>query len=610
MACLAPFKRVLDHSIDPYGTSVVATAYYTPTGTLGSLVRSNGVTDYTIQDVNMMSRPKRLATVGAVTAGGGDGDWNSGLISYDGAGRIHQMGLDTYRYDDVGRLTLANVTMPGDEAWSYGTSYDAFGSVTTLSAVGPGTNTTTTIPIDSASNRVSGAVYDWSGNMIRPAPTLMQANSWDPLGRLAGYSPVSAQDRSYGYDLDGDRVVTYGIGQPGAPFALVTYELRDLFGRPIREYQHTSDGELEWSRDRIFLGRNAIASQASTAWPTGGQLLHEHRDHLGSLRLITDPGGVAVAEQAFSPFGEAWSASVDETLQFTGHEREPGFGWDYMHARYYTPEWGRFWSVDPIGGTPGRPQSWNRYAYVMGDPVNLIDPYGLEIGDFTLDYIAPDHHGGSLVTATFYSLDLWGALHFLNPDRDRGGAFGGGGASSYDPVPWSGRTGSDPSRLGLDFQFTAFDNWVAGLDPSIDRWLNPLGSLSTGFADTITFGVTKFLRPADSVDTSSGWYTAGEVGGVAWGVAAGGGAAARAVGRSPLGRSLLDNALLGKGGTLFGRGGAHGAKGIMNRGFMRLGWGWHGARDSHVFRLSVGNRGGGRIYNYLRHMDIMFVSDM
>jgi hypothetical protein len=50
-----------------------------------------------------------------------------------------------------------------------------------------------------------------------------------------------------------------------------------------------------------------------------------------------------------------------------------------MHARYYTPEWGRFWSVDPIGGTPGMPQSWNAYAYVMGNPVNLYDPWGMEV---------------------------------------------------------------------------------------------------------------------------------------------------------------------------------------------------------------------------------------
>ena len=47
-----------------------------------------------------------------------------------------------------------------------------------------------------------------------------------------------------------------------------------------------------------------------------------------------------------------------------------------MHARYYTFNLGRFMSVDPVGGTVGLSQSWNRYAYVRGNPVNATDPDG------------------------------------------------------------------------------------------------------------------------------------------------------------------------------------------------------------------------------------------
>jgi hypothetical protein len=41
---------------------------------------------------------------------------------------------------------------------------------------------------------------------------------------------------------------------------------------------------------------------------------------------------------------------------------------------------GRFWSVDPGGirtANPWSPTSWNRYAYVNGDPINRFDPTGL-----------------------------------------------------------------------------------------------------------------------------------------------------------------------------------------------------------------------------------------
>jgi len=47
-----------------------------------------------------------------------------------------------------------------------------------------------------------------------------------------------------------------------------------------------------------------------------------------------------------------------------------------MHARYYTFNLGRFMSVDPVGGTVGLSQSWNRYAYVRGNPVLRVDPDG------------------------------------------------------------------------------------------------------------------------------------------------------------------------------------------------------------------------------------------
>ena len=66
-------------------------------------------------------------------------------------------------------------------------------------------------------------------------------------------------------------------------------------------------------------------------------------------------------------------ANVWQTRTFTPELR---WGNDYMHARYYNLNLGRFLSVDPIGGTVGSSQSWNRYSYVRNNPLNLIDPDG------------------------------------------------------------------------------------------------------------------------------------------------------------------------------------------------------------------------------------------
>jgi RHS repeat-associated protein len=45
-------------------------------------------------------------------------------------------------------------------------------------------------------------------------------------------------------------------------------------------------------------------------------------------------------------------------------------------ARYYTADFPRFISPDPVSGNPMNPISWNRYLYCRNDPVNYFDPDG------------------------------------------------------------------------------------------------------------------------------------------------------------------------------------------------------------------------------------------
>jgi hypothetical protein len=56
---------------------------------------------------------------------------------------------------------------------------------------------------------------------------------------------------------------------------------------------------------------------------------------------------------------------------------------DYSEARYFASNQGRFTSTDPLINSAhvGVPQSWNRYAYVLNNPLRFIDPNGLEAKD-------------------------------------------------------------------------------------------------------------------------------------------------------------------------------------------------------------------------------------
>jgi len=85
----------------------------------------------------------------------------------------------------------------------------------------------------------------------------------------------------------------------------------------------------------------------------------------------------------YYPYGqERPSATQNGTEKFTGYLRDAETGLDYADQRYYQPGMGRFLTADPYmannggSGEPSDPGSWNRFAYVGGDPVNLTDPDG------------------------------------------------------------------------------------------------------------------------------------------------------------------------------------------------------------------------------------------
>jgi len=136
---------------------------------------------------------------------------------------------------------------------------------------------------------------------------------------------------------------------------------------------------------------------ASPTWKRAGTTTkHVHLDHLGTIRLITSSSGTTLATHYYYPFGQEASNGYQDTerMKFTGHERDLRDGsnttddLDYMHARYYNPNLGRFLSVDPgRDSEPRMPQSWNCFAYVRGNPLVGIDSDGRAL-DVVLDIVS------------------------------------------------------------------------------------------------------------------------------------------------------------------------------------------------------------------------------
>jgi RHS repeat-associated protein len=117
------------------------------------------------------------------------------------------------------------------------------------------------------------------------------------------------------------------------------------------------------------------------------------KDHLGTPRITADLTGslAGIRRHDFLPFGEELYAGMggrttqqgyagdNVRQQFTGYERDNETGLDFAQARYYSSVMGRFTGVDPLlaSGSPVNPKTWNRYAYVLNNPLKLVDPTGL-----------------------------------------------------------------------------------------------------------------------------------------------------------------------------------------------------------------------------------------
>lgn len=294
--------------------------------------------------------------------------WSTGEYVYGPSGNVTAIDNDTFYYDGVARL-------------KYGTSgglaqdidYDQFGNITDLMTNG----VEAVITVDAATNRLLDSAYSYD-----PYGNITQWNTdviaYD-LSNLAIASNMGGVPKQFIYAADNKRIGTRDVST-----GEIHWTVRGENGKVLSEFQDTGR-EIEWTRDYLY-NNASIVSARKPSEETIAQS-YFHLDHLGSTRVVTDELGQVVAEYDYFPFGrfvfKSGSEADLETHLYTGHERDINREFDddddldYMLARYYAPNFGRFLSVDPILGRAEAPQSWNRYTYAANNPVRLKDATGL-----------------------------------------------------------------------------------------------------------------------------------------------------------------------------------------------------------------------------------------
>jgi RHS repeat-associated protein len=211
-----------------------------------------------------------------------------------------------------------------------------------------------------ANNHISGSAitYDAAGNIINDG---FHAYSYDAEGRMLTVDGGSRA--SYVYDSTGRRVETTVDGT-------TSDYLYDQTGHAIT---------------RIINGgmvSGELYAGAHIATYYGGTTYFEHSDWLGTVRALSDPSGTRDGICTGLPYGDLLNCSGSSlTMHFTDQLHDFESDLEHFLFRQYNPTQGRWMTPAPAGmaaADPANPQSWNRYAYVMNNPLNATDPLGLQ----------------------------------------------------------------------------------------------------------------------------------------------------------------------------------------------------------------------------------------
>jgi RHS repeat-associated protein len=187
---------------------------------------------------------------------------------------------------------------------------------------------------------------------------------WDAEQRLVG---LTSGNKSVRFTYDGlGRCV--GIRQLVAG-SEISYRRFTWCGSDICE-ERTLDGTVS---KRFFEQGMRLENG-----PTTGVFFYT-RDHLGSVREITDSTAVVRARYAYDPFGRRIRSQgdMDADFGFAGMFFAAEVGFSLTWFRIYDPEVGRWLSRDPLKGAE-LSQGHNLYKYALNDPVNIRDLSGLQ----------------------------------------------------------------------------------------------------------------------------------------------------------------------------------------------------------------------------------------
>ena len=310
--------------------------------------------------------------------------------AYDAANRLTALGNGSesvsYTYDAANRRT--SLTLPNGITAQYG--YDDADQLTALNYLTAGNAVLGSLAYQyDAAGRRTGTTGSWASDQLPGATAgdytynagnrLTGGNTYSPAYDNEGQMTQDGQGRTYVWNA---RHQLSQIRQGATTVASFQY---DALGRRIQKNVNGS------ATGYLYDGANPVQEQQGGTLntlltgpgideryardDTPGRLFYL-TDALGSTIALTDAGGNIQQRYAYDPYGgyaASNAGSTNNPYTYTGREDDQT-GLYYYRARYYSPQMMRFISEDPLGLGGGL----NVYAYVAGNPINFVDPFGLD----------------------------------------------------------------------------------------------------------------------------------------------------------------------------------------------------------------------------------------